>query len=372
MKLAVNGRFLGARVTGVQRVARQLVAALAEVADVTLYLPGGIEPEMEGSFRVVRGALRGVPWEQVELPARTFRNGLALSLDPANAGPILGSGRILVLHDVFPVSHPEWYTPAFRHWFGYAVARAARRADRVVMFSEWARQEAVRSLGLRPERVEVISQGTAPFEEPPDARSTSESLQRLGLRRGYILATGEGDPRKNTAFLLEALRSLDCLEPPTLVLTGEPYRHVHAATAVGGGPVPVRRLGFVSDDDLRALYAGAGVFCFPSRGEGFGRPPLEAMACGAPVIAADYGSAREVLGTAARILPLDPRAWLNAIRPLLRDPGERRLWSREGRLHAATYGWDRAAQQLLEICRSVMGEERCAAATAGATSGEPV
>lgn len=360
MKLAVNGRFLGTRVTGVQRVARQLVDALTEHADVRLYLPRGTEAPaaVRGRCTVTRGVLRGVPWEQLELPLRTLRDGVALSLDPANAGPLAGGRRVLILHDVFPVTHPGWYTAGFCRWFRLAVAGAARRAERVVMFSEWAKQEAVRALGLPEQRVVVATQGTAPFDGPPPPAVVHATLERLGLRPGYILATGEGDARKNVGFLLDALPGLHAPDPPTVVLTGAPYAHVHAATVSREGRFPVRRLGFVPDHELRALYAGAGIFCFPSRAEGFGRPPLEAMACGAPVIGADYGSAREVLGSAATILPLEPRAWVEAIAALLADPGERSRRSRAGLAHAAGFRWKVAAEQVLEACKSVLADGR--------------
>ena len=353
MNLAINGRFLAAEpVTGVQRVARQIVAGLGQTADITLYLPRGAEAPGElDACRVVRGTLSGVPWEQLELPARALGNGTGLSLDPANAGPVLGGRRVMVLHDVFPVTHPEWYTARFRQWFRLVVARAARRAVGVVMFSEWARQEAIRAIGLEPGRIVVARQGTAPFDGPPPRDEVRSTLSRLGLRPGYVLATGEGDPRKNTGFLGQVLGAMDEAERPTLVLTGAPFRHVRPPT----GPAqafPARRLGFVSDRELRALYAGAGVFCFPSLAEGFGRPPLEAMACGTPVIAGSYGSAREVLGDAARILPLEPRTWADAIRRMLADSAERQRWASRGRRHADGWHWDRTARMVLDLCRS--------------------
>lgn len=357
MRLAVNGRFLAAPITGVQRVARRVVAGLAERVDVTLYVPGGVErpTDLDGLRRVVPGILRGVPWEQLELPARTLRNGTELSLDPANAGPVLGGRRVMILHDVFPITHPEWYTARFRAWFRLGVARTARGASRIVMFSEWAKREAVRALGLQAARIVVAAQGTAPFEGPPSERVLRSTLAQLGLRPGYILATGHGDPRKNTRFLLEVVRSLDLVEPPTVVLTGVPFRHIHPVAGMEE-TLPARRLGFVSNEELRALYAGAAVFCFPSRGEGFGRPPLEAMACGAPVVAADYGCAREVLGNAAMIRPLEPRAWAEALDQFLGDPSERERWSRAGRAHAARFRWEDTARQVLEACRAAAAE----------------
>lgn len=359
MNLAVNGRFLAAEpITGVQRVGRRIVAALADTADVTLYLPRGVEaPEDLEACRVVRGRLSGVAWEQLELPARALGNGTGLSLDPANAGPVLGGRRVMVLHDVFPVTHPEWYTARFRQWFKQVVARSARRAVAIVMFSEWARQEAIRAIGLDPGRIVVARQGTAPFDGPPSEEEIRSTLSRLGLRPGYVLATGEGDPRKNTGFLRPVLDAMAEAERPTVVLTGAPFRHVRPP-AWPAEAFPARRLGFVPDRELRALYAGAGVFCFPSLAEGFGRPPLEAMACGTPVIAGRYGSAREVLGGAARILPLEPRAWADAIRRMLTDPAERRRWADRGRRHAEGWHWDRTARLVLDVCRSAAPASR--------------
>lgn len=360
MKIAVNGRFYAARATGVQRVARQLVEELGRRADITLYLPGGCEPPdgIRNRVRVVPGVLRGVPWEQLELPTRTIRDGPDLSLDLANAGPSWGGQRILVLHDVFPITHPQWYSAAFRGWFRARVVPAARRAARVVTSSEWAKGEVGRALGIPEGRISVVTQGMAPFEQPPPAAVVSATISRMGLRPGYLLAGGAGDVRKNTSFLLEVVSRLaeQGGPVPDLILTGASYGHVHAADTSAAGTVPVRRLGFVTDDELRALYAGAGVFCFPSLAEGFGRPPLEAMACGTPVVAADYGPAAEVLGQAASILPLEPVAWARHIVALLEEGEARDRRIAEGRAHTANFRWDVAAGELLEVCRSALAE----------------
>jgi glycosyltransferase involved in cell wall biosynthesis len=107
-------------------------------------------------------------------------------------------------------------------------------------------------------------------------------------------------------------------------------------------------LGYVSDDDLHALYSGAMAFCFPSLGEGFGRPPLEAMACGAPVLAAEYGAAWEVLGHAAEILPLEPRRWVDALRRI--HHGQEREDRASAAAHLARYDWDSSARAVAECC----------------------
>lgn len=368
MTLAVNGRFYGARVDGVQRVARHLVAELSLRVEMTLCVPRDVEPPaaVRHRSRVMRGVLGGPLWEQLELPTWTVRERPSVSLDPANAGPWWGGPRVLVLHDVFPLTHPEWYGAAFRRWFRITVARAARRAARVVMFSECAKREAVRVLGIPGARITVITQGLAPFHIPPPPGEVHAVLSDLGLRPGYLLASGAGDLRKNGAFTERVWRRLAAgPDRPQLVLVGSPHAHVHAPERPAVDRGDVRRLGYVTDEELRALYAGAGVFCFPSFAEGFGRPPIEAMGCGAPVLAAPYGCAAEVLGRGARILPLDEEAWAEAIARLLHDVDERRARVDAGRAHATRFRWATAVDQLLKACGAVeAGASRLAAASA--------
>ena len=358
----MNGRFCAARPTGVQRVAGELVRRLVPAAEVVLHLPRGA-PTPAWPAAVVRrpGVLSGPLWEQAELPWRRARDAHDVALDPANAGPRGGGRRVLVLHDVFPLDHPEWYGPAFRRWFAAAVAPSARRAERVVTFSRWARDRAVAVLGLDPGRVDVIRQGVEPFDRPPPDDVLRRTRARLDLPPRFLLATGGGDPRKNVAFLDGLLQRLEPRLP--LVVVGDAYAHVQAA----GGPDPggdMRRVGHVGDDELRALYRLATVFCFPSLGEGFGRPPLEAMAGGTPVVAADYGCAAEVLGEGAERLPLDPDAWARAVAELAEDGPARRRAVEAGRRRAAAYRWSDAADGLLRACREAAGEGRPAGAPA--------
>lgn len=368
MTLAVNGRFYAARVDGVQRVARHLVSELTRRIEVALYVPRDAEPPGAVVQRsgVVRGVLRGPLWEHVELPACAVRDRPAFSLDPANAGPSWGGPRVLILHDVFPVTHPGWYARAFRLWFRATAVPAARRAARVVMFSEWAKRQAVRVLGIPDTRIAVITQGLAPFHAPPSDEVVRKVLARFRLEHGYLLASGAGDLRKNGAFIEGVSRRLQAGgRRPQLVLVGASHSHIHARAPIPGDQDGPRRLGYVTDHELRALYAAAGVFCFPSLAEGFGRPPLEAMGCGAPVLAAPYGCAAEVLGRGARILPLDPNAWADAIALLLGDGEARRRQVEAGRAHASRFRWDTAARQLLEACGAVThGASGFAAASA--------
>lgn len=371
MRLGLNARFLAAPATGVQRFAREMTARLLGLAgddDAVLLLPRGavIPAAMPAEVRTVHGRLAGHAWEQLELPRRARSAGCDVVLNPANTAPVRGGPHVVVVHDTLALTRPEWFGRAFRVAYRYTQRRAARRAAAIVTVSEWARRATAAALGVAAERIAVVGQGTAPFDRPADVAEIERVRTRHALPHRYLLALGDGDPRKNIAFLYRVRERWQATrgEPPALVLVGSRSPRVHAPArdrddaprpvgANGPHDTGVVRLGRVDDDELHALYSGAAAFCFPSHAEGFGRPPLEAMACGAPIIAAPYGAAREVLGDAARIVPLDADAWIAAIEPLLEPGPVREAACEAGRRHAAAFRWDAAAARLLDICRAV-------------------
>lgn len=356
MRLGVNGRFYAARVTGVQRFAREVAGRLLD--DATLFLPAGApEPgDLPGSTRVVRGRLSGHAWEQVELPAQVRRAGCDAVLHMAGTAPLASAGDVLVIHDVLPLTDPLWFSRGFRSWRRAVLHRAAPRAARVVTVSEWSRGEISRTLRVAPGRIVVAPQGIEPFERPAPPEEVARVRAERGLAGPFLLTVGAGDPRKNLPFLGRVLRRWRERgeEPPPLVVVGEPAPHLF--TPAGGWPedVDVRVLGRVDDAELHALYTAASVLCFPSRAEGFGRPPLEALACGTPAVVADYGAAAEVLGDTARIVPLDPDAWVDALGDVL-GAGRR---AEEGGALTARYRWDAAADAIREACDAAGAERR--------------
>lgn len=354
LRIALNGRFYGAPVTGVQRVAREIAARLGDRARVTLFVPGGVplSPPRLKQGAVMRGILPGRVWEQIELPLRLRNTGCDVALHLAQAAPAFGGGpSVIMVHDLTPLTHPQWYRPGFIWWFRAALARPVRRAARVLVFSEWTRGEMGRVLGIAPERIDLVSQGTAPFDRPADPAAVATVRATWALPSPYLLATGGGDRRKNVPFLLDVLRRWPGSNPPALVVTGSPHPHLHAAESLPRhDDLPVHLLGRVTDDELRALYTGAAAFCFPSLAEGFGRPPLEAMGCGTPVLAADYATATEVLGDAAKVLPLDAALWARTLARVISNPAEQADLRERGRRRAARYHWDRAADQVLASC----------------------
>ncbi|HEX7091720.1 MAG TPA: glycosyltransferase family 1 protein [Longimicrobiales bacterium] len=372
MKIGVNGRFYGAAVTGVQRFAREVAARLfGRADDLVLFLPRGVEPPagLDARVRVVRGTLAGRTWEHLELPWRMRAERCGALLNLANVAPLVGGPHVLVLHDVLAITNPEWFSRRFAAWYRFAQGRWARRAARVATVSGWVRDEAARVLGLDPDLITVVAQGIEPFDRPASPEAIRVARQRWALPDTYLLAVAGGDPRKNVRFLLRMLARWRGMRgvAPTLIVVGGSRPAVHGY-ASGRGPDAggydeaeiraagdVRFLGRVDDEDLRTLYTAATVFCFPSEAEGFGRPPLEAMGCGTPVVVAPYGPAHEVLGGVAPIIELETGRWIQTLERLLRSPEERRALAEAGRRHALRYRWDATADALLALCREVAG-----------------
>ncbi len=354
MRLGVNGRFLAARPTGVQRFAREILRALCDRVDVVLLLPRGVRPpaELADKVREIPGRLGGRIWEQLELPAAARRAGADVVLHPANALPRFGGPHVVVLHDVLPLTRPADFTLAYRLWARYAHVGAARRAAAVATVSAWSADHLAESLRIPRDRIVVVSQGAAPLDHPASPEAIEAARARFGLERPFFLAVGV-EPRKGASFLEDTWRAFVTDSDPILVVAGRAHGAVHSGSSERPDRSGVLYLGHLPDEDLRALMTGSLGLLYPSMDEGFGRPPLEALACGTRVVAAPYGPAREVLGDAADIVPVEPAAWAAAIRAVAaEEPGVRADRIRSGRSHAGGFNWDDGAEQLVEICRA--------------------
>lgn len=349
MRLAINGRFYATRGTGVQRVAREMTTRLCDHADVTIFVPRAVTCPLPENARIVRGTLRGHAWEQLELAAAYRRHRCDILVHLAGPGSVLAGRSAIFVHDVLPITNPEWFARPFARWYQTVMRVSVPAAAHIFAPSAWARQEIARTLGVSAARIQVVPQGMAPFDRPAQASEVARVRRRLDLPDRYVLATGAGDPRKNVGFLHEVMARWASRDPhaPTLVIAGAATTRVHGKE--NPAPThPARYVGPVSDDDLRALYTGASLFCYPSLGEGFGRPPLEAMSCGTPAVVANYGCAHEVLGDATPILPLDADVWVDTLARLTQDADTRAHIVARGRERSQDCRWSAGARILLE------------------------
>lgn len=354
----INGRFLAQRLTGIQRFAREVVLGfdrlladdpvLAARLDVRLLTPRDAGSDLDlGRIAVQRvGRLTGHAWDQTEL-ALAARGGVLLSL--CSTGPLAHGDQVIGLHDAAIYANPENFSRGYRLVHRTLRPRLARRARRVVTVSEFSRGELARYCRVDPERFAVIyNSGEHIRRAPAEPSALAANDLRPG---GYLLCFGGASPNKNFAAVLGAL---DAVERAGLTLAVVGAADASVFAAVGGAGAAerpsVRRLGYVSDGTLRALYENASGFVFPSLYEGAGIPPLEAMSLGCPVIASRSSAIPEVCGEAALYVdPRDPRDLSSAIERLAGDAELRAGLRARGRERAGAYGWAEAARRLADL-----------------------
>ena len=339
VRVAYEETGLELEATGSARAARSLRAALEERGDVEL-VPVAQPPG--GGGRLRRGLERELTWFPLRLPRRARALGAAVLHCPMPLAPPLPhpTPTVVTVNDAIPWDHPEWLTRAHAAHARLALAPALRRAAGVLVPSAHTRERLLaRVRGLDPEAVTVTPYGVDLAFSPgpgPDDRPGP-----------YLLAVGTLQPRKNLEAALAAFERLhaDGLEHRLVVAGARGWRDDALVARLHASPAAHRidLAGRVDDAALVALYRGASCLLFPSRAEGFGFPPLEAMACGTPVVAAAAGSLPEVVGDAAPLVAPDDHAGLAAaVARVLADPGP---WRERGRAHAAAFTWAHCAEQ---------------------------
>jgi glycosyltransferase involved in cell wall biosynthesis len=352
--IVINGRFLIQRVTGVQRFALETLSAMDCLLDQGAYAalrgrlkivaPKGLLTPLALRHIGLRqgGRMTGYGWEQVELPFLA-RGAAIVSL--CALGPVLYRRQLAVIHDTTFLAVPHTFSRLTRTLYRLLVPALIRRSARVAAVSDFTRGELALRLGIDPRRVAVCSEGGNHILAAPADYSV---LDRLALRDGrFFLAVGVGGPNKNLSGLLAAFAAARAPDM-TLVISGQRNPRIHPEGVVGGDGVTYA--GYVSDAQLRALYENALALVYPSLYEGFGLPPLEAMACGCPVISSNQGAIVEIAGGAAVHVPMfDIDALAMQIGLLAGNAEMRRDLSQRGRARAAEFSWDRTASRLLDI-----------------------
>jgi glycosyltransferase involved in cell wall biosynthesis len=273
---------------------------------------------------------------------------------PVAIPPASGRQRLVVtVHDLGFRRYPKAYPAAWRYLHAAGLARALRTADAVIAVSRSTAADLASIGRLDPNRIHVVPLGGSLDVGSADPEPV---LDRLGIRRPYVLFVGTFEPRKNVVRLIRAYRNVANTVPHTLVLAGPPGWDSTAIQRelAGGGPGRVEVTGHLPEADLDALYRGADTFVYPSLYEGFGLPVLDAMARGIPVVTSNTSSLPELTGGAAvHVSPTSTRELADALEHLLTDEGERSRLSDAGRARALEYSWERTAASTLEVYEKV-------------------
>ncbi len=376
LRVGIDGRPLAERPCGFRRYLEGLLPALGRVdpgLEVVLFTTT-TAPEPRGlpvNLPVNRSAgslftLFRPWWEIRSLPRALTGADVDVFFSSCGALPLAPpTPAVAMIHDLAPLRVPGTQ-PWYYSWYWRTVYRRCRRADRVVVPSLATRHDVIELLGLDPRRVSVVPNAADKRFRPAPAPAIARVLAARGVHGKYVLAVGTREPRKNLATLVAAMTGVnrERSEPVKLVVAGS--RGWGSQASLRRCPEWVRVLGPVPDDDLVALYSGAAVFAFPSLYEGFGLPVLEAMCCGAPVVASETSAIPELAGDAAILVgPTDTAGWTGAIQGLLHDAARRRELAQRVRRRAQSYSWDATARGVAAAVRASAEGPYAADADAG-------
>jgi glycosyltransferase involved in cell wall biosynthesis len=372
MRVAFNGLFLQEPQTGTGRYVYNLLEALGRVDGVTEYTVFSprdltVIPDTPSTFAWVTVSVGSVrragenlaklAWEQSTFPRAAKQADASVMHTPHFAPPLRTRGipSIVTIHDVIPLQLPAYRASPAVAAYGQLVSRAARSAAVIIAVSDYTKRDIMEVLAVPEERIRVIREAPSPNHRPvTDPRRLQAVREKYRLSQRFVLNVGGLDQRKNIVGLVGAFAAVyHELNDPELQLfiAGDPRR-------LGSSPLfpdwrPLARTFGIADavrcapideEDLPVVYSATACFAFSSLYEGFGLPPLEAMACGAPVVCSDLTSLPEVVGSAGILTnPEDPDRFGAAIQRVLTSSQLRNDLSARGLARVKQFTWDRVA-----------------------------
>lgn len=333
MRILADGRWAGQH--GIGRYAREIIPRLQR--------DGAVVEQLE-PFQLLH------PLEPIRLSWQIARRDPDVYFSPGFNPPLWSAAPfVFMIHDLIHLRFAKDYDWRQRVYYERVVGSATRRASAVLTVSEFSKGAILDWAHVPESKVRVVSPGVAEGFGP--------NVEPLSLPYTYFLYVGNRKSHKNVPRLLEAFARASLGPGMRLVFSGNPDRETAGLAIRLGLGERVVFFGPVTEDVLPRLYRGAIALVFPSLLEGFGLPPLEAMACGTPVIASNSSSIPEVVGDAGMLVdPYDVQALSNAVRRVLSDESLRASMSAKGIERARSFSWDRTAEQVLEVLREAAGK----------------
>ena len=379
MHIGIDAHALGAQQGGNETYIKQLILALAELDRAnryTLYIAHADTAHQWQTYFAPRHPNFAV--RQIPAPTPLVRVPLYLSYElrhrPVDllhvqytAPPFCPAPVVATIHDLAFEHLPKTFTRRGSWQLKMTVRRTAQRAARIATVSEFSRQDILLTYGLPPDKVVVTYNGVNASFTPTPERADEAVLmrQKYGIARSFILAVGSLQPRKNLVRLIRAynqLRTQYADFKEQLVIVGRQlwlHEEVFREVKKQQWGRDVILTGYVPEADLPPLYRAAQVFAYPSLFEGFGLPPLEAMACGTPVVTSNGSSLPEIVGEAAILIdPLDEQTLAAGLYCAVTDHQLRARLRQEGLLQAERFTWRKAAEKTLRLYQDSYASER--------------
>lgn len=365
MQVGINAFFWNRQDTGSGQYLRRLVDGLLaqeEGTGYSLFLaqsstpnswPHRLRPSVSTPPLFWGENLAKVWFEQISFPCACDREEVAVAHVPYFAPPLFPTvPTVVTIHDLIPFILPEYRKGARLALYNWLIARGAKRATAIIVDSTATKKDLLRLFPISEERIRVIYLATGQNYHPAPVADIERVRQKYSLPEKYLLYLGGFDLRKNLTVLFKALAQLAPYDFPLVIAGKSPEKETllfpepRRLAFEAGVEKRVQFIGWVAEEDKPALYSGASIFLFPSLYEGFGLPPLEAMACGAPVIAANSSSLPEVIGEGGMLVaPQDAQAWAEAIARLLENLGAREEWGARGKEQAQRFSWRKTAEE---------------------------
>lgn len=369
MRIGINFHTTDEYISGVELYTLDLLNALLKIDCENDYVMFTNQPALVSKYvtpsenmtviqiRHLRTRVARILWEHTQLPHLALRSSLDVLHCPSYICPLRETSvpYVVTIHDTIAIDHPGWCKKTNALYFNLSMKAAVRKASNVITLSKCTADDIVRNLGLPHSKIRVIHPGISEmFVVQRNEVRCSEVRARYSLPERYILYTGNVEPKKNIWTLLLVLKRLR--------RKGFPHKLVMVGKRTWESDVEIEKIseekrsgnvvwpGYVDRKDLPCVYQMADVFVFLSLYEGFGFPPLEAMACGTPVVSTNSGSLKETLtGAALTVKPFDVKQITQAIISAITDSLVRSECVRLGLERSSLFSWEKAARETLSI-----------------------
>lgn len=374
MRVGIDGYPLAEPRTGVGHYTLELARALALISPADEFELVSPAPFEDAALQEIERAnlpnlltknprassIRG-HWWSIGLPMYIRRAGFDLFHGTNFDVPLWKQGRsVVTIHDLSALLHPEKHRARLVRRARLRLPLVVRFADRIITPTESVKREVCQRFKVKPGKVTAIHSAARNSFKPMPFAQTAELRKRLGVEDDFLLFVGTLEPRKNLLTLLKAFEQINAQSahrPQLVIAGGEGWLMDDMFSFIRKSSISERLCftGYLSDEELRGLYSACKVFLYPSVYEGFGLPPLEAMACGAPVIAGRIPSLMEVLGSSARLVdPLDVNELARTIVELLEDENQRQMLGAAGLERAREFSWEKTARLTLDVYRQLL------------------